>query len=208
MLVSRGSTGARRERRRAKKNDIIQAAARLFAEKGYHRTTTREIAHAADVAEGTLYNYFENKEDLLFQIVTCLAESFRLSERLVEGIQGDAYQALLSLLGERIDWIRRNRNMLQVVYSEILVNTPLRDRYYRQVYLPSIKLLEDHLEMRSNSGQIRPIDIQLSARFLGGLSIGLFMLDSLGDEALENRWGEITGVIGDIIFHGLDRGMN
>jgi AcrR family transcriptional regulator len=43
---------------------ILDAAARLFATKGFHRTTTREIAEAADVAEGTLYNYFENKNDL------------------------------------------------------------------------------------------------------------------------------------------------
>jgi AcrR family transcriptional regulator len=200
--VERGSTGARRERRKVKKNVIIQKAATLFAEKGYHRTTTREIARAADVAEGTLYNYFENKEDLLFQIVACLADSFRLPERLLEGKQGDTHQALLLLLGERVDWIRRNRTMLQVIYSEILANPPLRERYYLQVYLPSIKLLEEHLEMRSTSDQMRSINITLAARFLGGLSIGLFMLDSLGDEVLEDRWGEMIETIGDILYHG------
>ena len=54
---------SRRERRIANRRTLIlEAAARLFAEKGFHRTTTRDIAEAADVSEGTLYNYFENKE--------------------------------------------------------------------------------------------------------------------------------------------------
>lgn len=201
-LVENGPAGARRERRQARKNEIIYVAARLFAEKGYHRTTTREIARAADVAEGTLYNHFENKEDLLFQIVACLAGSFRLSERLEEGTHGGPKDTLLQMFGERIDWIRRNRTMLQVVYSEILVNPPLRDRYYSQVYLPSIKLVENHLEERSKSGEIRPMEVPNAARLLGGLSIGLFMLDAIGDEILEDSWDEMIAAIGDIVYNG------
>jgi len=47
---------------------IIVAAEKLFADKGYRQTSIAEIARLADVAEGTVYEYFENKEDLLFSI--------------------------------------------------------------------------------------------------------------------------------------------
>jgi AcrR family transcriptional regulator len=42
--------------------------ARLFAEKGYRETTTRELAAAMDVTNGTFYYYFSSKEDLLYEI--------------------------------------------------------------------------------------------------------------------------------------------
>jgi len=42
----------------------LRAALDLFAEKGFYRTTTKAISKKAGIAEGTLFNYFETKEDL------------------------------------------------------------------------------------------------------------------------------------------------
>lgn len=56
----------RRQRRVARRRqEILAAAARVFARKGYAGATTKEIAEEADVAEGTLYNYFGGKRDIL-----------------------------------------------------------------------------------------------------------------------------------------------
>jgi AcrR family transcriptional regulator len=51
------------ERRR---RQIADAAVRLFVEKGFHKTTTRQIARAADISIGSLYEYFTTKEDILY----------------------------------------------------------------------------------------------------------------------------------------------
>ena len=58
-----GSTGEERRARRAKerRQGILEAAARVFARKGFEKATTREIAQEADVSEGTIYNYFASK---------------------------------------------------------------------------------------------------------------------------------------------------
>lgn len=55
----------RNEQARARARTL---GARLFAEKGYRETTTRELATAMDVTNGTFYYYFSSKEDLLYQI--------------------------------------------------------------------------------------------------------------------------------------------
>jgi TetR/AcrR family fatty acid metabolism transcriptional regulator len=61
---------SRRQRRiERRRQEIITAAAQIFAEKGYANTTTKELADAADMAEGTLYNYFEGKRDILLAIL-------------------------------------------------------------------------------------------------------------------------------------------
>ncbi len=52
------------------KDKILNAALRLFAQKGYHRTSIGDIAASAGVAKGLIYNYFKSKEDLLLEIIS------------------------------------------------------------------------------------------------------------------------------------------
>ena len=47
---------------------MIKGAVTLFKEKGFHRTTTREIAKAAGFSIGTLYEYIRTKEDVLYLV--------------------------------------------------------------------------------------------------------------------------------------------
>ena len=59
------TTAERRDRRiAARKSQILGAASAVFGKKGYQRATTREIAAEANVGEGTIYNYFANKQGL------------------------------------------------------------------------------------------------------------------------------------------------
>jgi AcrR family transcriptional regulator len=59
-----GKTGKRSENKEKTKRAILEAALKLFAEKGFYNTTTKAISRKAGIAEGTLFNYFETKEDL------------------------------------------------------------------------------------------------------------------------------------------------
>lgn len=61
-----------------KRQRILRAAENLFAEKGFASATIQAIAAAAGVGDGTVYDYFKNKEDVLFSV---LAGGFQLSER-------------------------------------------------------------------------------------------------------------------------------
>lgn len=57
-------SGKRTENKEKTKKAILAAALKLFAEKGFYKTSTRAISRKAGIAEGTLFNYFETKEDL------------------------------------------------------------------------------------------------------------------------------------------------
>src|SRR6266850_5214653 len=56
--------GKRHENKERTGQAILKAALDLFAEKGFYQTTTRAISRKAKIAEGTLFNYFQTKEDL------------------------------------------------------------------------------------------------------------------------------------------------
>ena len=67
-------TGLRARQKALRHERILDAALQLFREAGYDAVRTEDIAAAADVSVGTLYNYFENKGDLLLALVTLEVE--------------------------------------------------------------------------------------------------------------------------------------
>lgn len=67
-----------------RRDQMIKGAISLFKEKGFHRTTTREIAKASGFSIGTLYEYIRTKEDILF--LTCDAINAQVRERLESAV--------------------------------------------------------------------------------------------------------------------------
>lgn len=61
------------ERRR---DQLVTAAAKCFAETGYHRTTIKEIAEVAGVSAGLIYTYVKDKEDILFLVIVHVLETY------------------------------------------------------------------------------------------------------------------------------------
>ncbi len=61
-----------------RRNQMIRGAVSLFKQKGFHRTTTREIAKAAGFSIGTLYEYIRTKEDVLYLVCDSIYEQVRL----------------------------------------------------------------------------------------------------------------------------------
>jgi AcrR family transcriptional regulator len=194
----------------ARLEQILDAAARLFAERGFHRTTTKDIAQAADVAEGTLYNYFETKNDLLFAILSRLSESELPQAGLVPGAAGpvqisagDARQHFASLLDLRREYVEENSVMLQAILSEILANAELRQRYAEQLLTPTLNGLEKELTLRIKLGQLHDMDVPATARVLTSLWIGLFILQLLEDPQTQPEWQRIAQATISAVFDGI-----
>jgi len=182
---------------------ILRAAADLFASQGFHRTTTKEIAEAAHVSEGTLYNYFSSKNDLLFGIVGHLAKSQVSEDWFPDSSPEDVRQFFSSMLRYRGGFAEHNQAMLQAALSEILADAQLRERYYQQVVKPDMAMLEDQLQTRVDLGQIRPINVPLTARYLSALWNGLFLLRVINDPTVVSDWDELAELITSITFEGV-----
>ncbi|MGD2178353.1 MAG: TetR/AcrR family transcriptional regulator [Anaerolineae bacterium] len=187
----------------ARRNQILNAAAKVFAEKGFHRATTKHIASEANVAEGTIYNYFDSKGDLLIGIMMRLSTVEDISTELTRAVNEDARGFLLAIARHRLDLIEQNYETLQAVLPEMLVNPDLRDQFYSRFARPLASLLEQYVRARTASGGVRPVDAALAVRSVQGMFIGLMILRILGDDVLASRWDDVPDVLVDLLFEGL-----
>jgi AcrR family transcriptional regulator len=195
---------SRRERlKHEREEQILEAAAAVFASKGFHQATIREIAEEADVADGTIYNYFDNKMDLLISIMARLAGLERLPGELVQGLEGDPREFFALTIRHRMDRIQKGERMLQAVLPEVMVNPELRQRFYRQYVLRIASLLEQYLAAQIELGRLRPVDVPLAVRIVQGMFVGLLILRILGDEPLEAGWDQVPETAMTLIFDGL-----
>ena len=93
-------TGLRERQKADRTSRILDAATRLFRETGYGAIRIEDIAQAAEVSVGTLYNYFTNKGDLLLAIVSMeVEEVLSAGQAVVEDPPKDVAEAFSALIG-------------------------------------------------------------------------------------------------------------
>ena len=94
-----------RERQKATRHrDILEAAGTLFQRMGYAETSIEAIADRAEVAPGTVYNYFQSKGDLLLALVALDGEEVRSSgKKLIAKAPKDPVKAIRGLLESYVD---------------------------------------------------------------------------------------------------------
>lgn len=188
---------------RARRNQILDAASKVFAEKGFHRATTKEIASEAGVAEGTIYNYFDSKGDLLMGIMMRLSRVESIGVELAEALDKDARTFLLAIAQHRMAMIEQKHETLRAVLPEMLVNPDLREQFYQRFTQPLAKLLEQYVQARIESGDIRRVDVPLTVRTVQGMFIGLLIMRFFGDDVLMSHWDDLPEAVVDVLFGGL-----
>jgi AcrR family transcriptional regulator len=120
-----------------KKQLIINTAIQLFVELGFHGTATSKIAQQAGVANGTLFNYFKTKDDLIFTLYHSILEEmddYIIARMESQSISKESFQ---SLFFTSLFWSLENR--IQYQYMLQFNHSP----YFQQV-APSILNQEEH----------------------------------------------------------------
>jgi len=133
------------EMRRA---EIIDAAVKIFSEKGYHATTTKEIAEAAGMNVGTMFQYVKTKQDILY-LVCCHIHS--LIEKALYAVTSEnstplkAIKKDMTALFEIVDQVS---DYVVLMYQE----TASLDKEARRSFLQREQRLRNHLEKQIQRG--------------------------------------------------------
>jgi len=115
----KGEKLPRREREKLRqRQEMIEAALDLFSVKGYHNVSMHEIAEKAEFAIGTLYKFFQNKEDLYRVLV--LEQSAKFHDAFVQALEepGDEVEKLRNYIRAKGEMFRENLPFIRLYVAE------------------------------------------------------------------------------------------
>ncbi|WP_019415115.1 TetR/AcrR family transcriptional regulator [Paenisporosarcina sp. TG20] len=101
------------------RKQILEASIMLFKEKGYHQTTTREIAKSANMSYGSIYDYINSKDDILYLFYEALYD--QINVMIIEKLRNNECKGLLrvrSFVKEYFMVIDEISNETSIMYSE------------------------------------------------------------------------------------------
>jgi AcrR family transcriptional regulator len=197
MSEARDRANKRQLLREQREAQILDAAARVFAKNGYARATTREIAAEAGVSEGTIYNYFDSKRDLLIAMSSRMAlESLEQLDALPPREDVKAY--VLALVKNRFHLLLKNIDLVRALMPEVLVDDDLRTAYIDEVLAPAIHYLGEYIESRTKVGVFREVNTHVVARAMIGsvMSFGFLWLQEPSELEQLSREEVISEVVG------------
>ena len=140
-----------------KKEKIILAAIQLINEVGFAEISMSKIAQKAGVAPGTIYVYFENKDDMLKKLFLTVKEE--LKQKMLQGIDGSLSieMEFKQLLKNYLDFVINHRDCF--LFFEQYINSPLIEKLCGEQLEITTKPLRDFFERGKERGIFRPIDI-------------------------------------------------
>lgn len=191
-----------------KRERLVREAARLFAERGFNQTDMAELARRAGVAKGSIYNYFQSKEDLYIHVCR---DGIERSRKAVYGEMDPSWD-----LFRQVEHIFRQGVRFVQTYPEYLIlydniSSAGMERFAEQMSLEVEKFTADYLKRLIHrdirNGIIRgDVDVNLSAFFINSLYI--VFLTSLVSTHFKIRMREYLEIKGDIDAETIEKELH
>jgi AcrR family transcriptional regulator len=176
-----------------RRGQIIDAAIKLFGERGYYTVTIKDIAKEAGISTGLIYQYFQNKEDVL--LLTLMKRLDRYRNEIFEAIEGqtDPLQRLFAAYAACCRVVDANKEATVLAYRSFRSLDPTRRKHVLDRERDINALLADCVRTCQQAGLVRAIDVDLvcshlasmahawalqSWRFQRGYSVGDYIRES------------------------------
>jgi len=179
------STSARRALTEERRKQILDAATKVFAAKGFDRATIADIARAAGIAEGSIYNYFKNKSDLLISIPR------QVIQPPIESVLGQMRAAsappippelMLPIVAKNMVAVfRQNGHIFRILMSALpTLSQSAREQYVNRVIFYVWDILEAYFRELIEKGILRrELDPAILTRVFVGMLLPFLLLNQI-----------------------------
>jgi len=141
----------------------------VFAEHGFHQSTISQIAKEAGVADGTIYLYFKNKDDILVQFFSYKTKLVFDRFRAAVGKAGSATDKLRNLIRRHLEEFQRDRNMAVVYQAETHQINRLAEEQIKEMSDMYSDIVSEIIELGQQEGSMRKnLYLGLVKRFILG----------------------------------------
>ncbi len=161
------------------KDRILRAALKLFSQKGYLATTTKDIAREANIAEVTLFRYFPTKEKLFKEVLESQSFIPTLKDLLAKIEKTDYKITLKTVALYYLKLLKQKRDLICIMHSEIF-QYPEEIRAIQSKMLNELSLIfSNYLENMKKRGILRNIDTKYASMGYFGMLFNLFIKKEL-----------------------------
>ncbi|UOF92947.1 TetR/AcrR family transcriptional regulator [Fodinisporobacter ferrooxydans] len=192
-----------------KQRRILQAAVQLFAEKGFHASSTSEIAKKAEVAEGTIFRHFKTKKDLLYALVAPMFIKFATPmilkdpKRIIGESEKSAALVLEELFANRFQLFNENWPRIKIILQEAQIHPEIMEALIENIARQARILGGQFVQERMQAGEFRELPIHAVTRAIFSTMLGyLFFAHAFPEESDEKT--DIQEMV-DILLHGIKK---
>lgn len=187
----------------SKKDKIVQTALELFTEQGFKATTTKEIALKSGVAEGLIFYYFKDKNELLNHLIRGFSFIGSMHEEIKELVEIDPIPALIQVGHLYSDFLSRNKSFLSFIWSPEMVQNKDVSGKVADLIQSMSEQITIHLT-RAVSSPVEKQKIELAtSMFFSTLLTHFFVGERISDESHSENDNYIEDVV-NLILKGLD----
>jgi TetR/AcrR family fatty acid metabolism transcriptional regulator len=157
------------QNKRAKRKAIFRAAIEIFAKNGFHNTKMSDIAKEANVADGTIYLYYQNKDDLFIKVFKEMVDE-KLSEIMNEiDKENNALDKLRKFLSLHVKLFTENTSYTKFFVQEIRQSPDFYSKYPDFAPINNyIDCLEKLILEAIDQKLLRPLNVKIVSRMLYG----------------------------------------
>jgi AcrR family transcriptional regulator len=194
----------------SREQDILDAAIKIFSEKGFSAATTSEIAKEAGVAEGTIFRYFKTKKDILKSVMVKLVEV--MSEELVikqigkiinENKDKEPAVLLKLLIKDRIQMITKYQGLVKIVFTEIQYHEDLKKTFIQSFALKAKEIINAFYSENVNKGIFKDYDPSLVLRSFVGMVLMFAVQRELAPDLVQIDEDKQIDMMVDMILYGI-----
>lgn len=186
-----------------KRERILDAAVRVFAKSGYQEARVADVAKAAGVADGTIYLYFESKEDLLVKLFEDRVERLLSHLRTELPKEHGAANKLRRIVQLQLGILEEERELAEVLTVILRQSSTLMKEYAAPKFNEYLESVAEVVVRGQKSGELRTdISPHVVARAIFGALDGLAMTWALG-KAERGALVRAADQLAEILLHGL-----
>jgi AcrR family transcriptional regulator len=183
---------------------ILEAARKVFAQKGFNLATVDDVAAAAGVAKGTVYLYYESKRDIYFAALKFGLE--RMYSVLDEKLKNAATpeDKLRTFIAVKLAYFDDNRDFFKIYYSEIgniCIHPGTIDSEFQALYLEQAKVIESILKEGARKKVLRSVRADQAAFAISDIIRGVVTQRVLGWS--KSKISQDVDFIFDLIWKGI-----
>jgi AcrR family transcriptional regulator len=175
--VTQSHTSLRERKKRATRARIIEAAVRIFGERGLEAPTVEEIALAAETGKGTIYNYFRTKEEIVVAFMVGLEERLQEKARKLARRRGSLASILADFALTHLKLKTPYRDFVRVVVTQVALSPPEVRKHFLEIKrLSDPPLVELFTELQARGALRKDVRVEDLVIIFETLQVGFTLI--------------------------------